>query len=252
VRLARELAELGHPTLRIDHEGLGDSVLRAKGRENHPYPPTAMEDLQAAVDFLRREHGCRRFILLGLCSGAHTAFHAGYQLPGIPIERLILINPWYFYWSEGLSLDTSVNHYENVAAYQRSMRDPARWKKLLLGKVDLVRLARVGAAHVAKVARGRWDDLRELVTQQGGTRLSQDLRKIEALDRKMDVFVAEGEPAGAILKTEAKRTVKRATRAGSMRIDNIPGSDHTFSRSAPRDELVARIRSYLTEAPRNP
>ena len=252
VRLARELAEVGHPTLRIDHEGLGDSVLRAAGRENHPYPPTAIADLEAAVDFLRRHHGCRRFILLGLCSGAHTAFHAGRQLPGVPIERLILINPWYFYWSEGLSLDTSVNHYENVAAYQRSMRDPERWKKLLLGKVDVARLARVSAAHIAKLARHRWDDLREVVTRSGGTQLSQDLRKIESMGRKMDVFVAEGEPAGAMLTTEAKRTVKRATRAGALSIANIPGSDHTFSRSAPRDDLVARIRRNLTEAPRNP
>jgi alpha-beta hydrolase superfamily lysophospholipase len=250
VRLARELAAQGHPALRLDHEGLGDSVLRAAGRENHPYPPSAMEDLKAAIEFMRTQHGAERFILLGLCSGAHTAFHAGRELPpDVAIERLVLINPWYFYWSEGMSLDTSVNHYENVAAYRRSMRDPERWKKLLLGEVDVPRLARTAAAHVARMARGRWDDLRELLDPSRGTRLSRDLREIQARGRPMDVFVAEGEPAGAMLQTEAKRAVRRARRAGVLSIENILGADHTFSRYAARSDLVARIHRNLKEKP---
>jgi Serine aminopeptidase, S33 len=252
VGLARELALLGHPTLRLDHEGLGDSVLRAAGRENHPYPPTAIEDLRAAMEFLAREHGCERFVVLGLCSGAHTAFHAGRELREAPIERLVLINPWYFYWSEGLSLDTSVNHYENVAGYQRSMKDPERWKKLLRGQVDLARLARVAAAHVAKTVRGRWDDLREMVVPGAGTRLSRHVGEIAAQGRRMNVYVSDGEPAAAILMTEAKRAVRRATRSGALTIESVAGGDHTFSQSAPRADLVGRIRRALAEPPRNP
>ena len=146
-----------------------------------------------------------------------------------------------------MSLDTSVNHYENVAAYQRSMRDPARWKRLLLGDVDAQRLARTAAAHLAKVARGRWNDLRELLDPSRGTRLSKDLRAIQDRGRPMDVFVAEGEPAGAMLMTEAKRAVRRAKRAGVLSIENVLGADHTFSRHAARSDLVARIHRNLKE-----
>ena len=246
VRLARQLAQEGYPVLRIDHEGLGDSVRRTPGRENHPYPPTAMDDTRAAIAFLRDQHGHRRFYLMGLCSGAHTAFHAARQLADEPIERLILINPWYFYWSEGMSLDTSVNHYQNVAGYQRSMRDPSRWKKLLKGEVDLMRLARVTAAHVAKTAKGRWVDLKEMLVPSAGTQLSQDLREIAGLGRRLDFYVSDGEPANAILATEAKGAVNKARRAGLMSIATVDGGDHTFSQGAPRDELIRRIRADLT------
>lgn len=248
VRLARELAADGFPTLRIDHEGLGESVPREAGRENHPYPSHALEDLDAAMACLRERFGHERFVVLGLCSGAHTAFHAGLQ-PGRPIDQLVLINPWYFYWSEGMSLDTSVNHYEKVAAYQRSMRDPARWKKLLTGQVQFGRLAKTGAEHLAKIVRGRWHDIKDMIWPGSGTRLSHDVRALAALGRKTRIYVSDGEPAGALLATEAKRSVNRATRAGLLSVERIPGGDHTFSQSAPRDELVARIRAALKDNP---
>ncbi len=246
VRLARELSQAGYPVLRIDHEGLGDSVRRTQGRENHPYPPTAEEDVRASIAFLREQHGHQRFYLMGLCSGAHTAFHVARQVVDEPIERLILINPWYFYWTDGMSLDTSVNHYQNVAGYQRSMRDPSRWKKLLTGEVDLMRLARVTAAHIAKTAKGRWVDLKERLVPSAGTRLSQDLREIAGLGRRLDFYVSDGEPASAILMTEAKGAVNKARRAGLMSITTVDGGDHTFSQGAPRDELIRRIRADLT------
>ena len=244
VRLARELAEEGYTVLRLDHEGLGDSVLRGDGRENHPYPPSAIDDVQSAFSFLQQRHGHGRFILMGLCSGAHTAFHAARQLPDAPIDQLVLINPWYFYWSEGLSLDTSVNHYQSVAHYQASLRDPERWKKLLRGDVDVGRAFRVAGAHIAKNLKGRWRDVKEMLALSSGSRLSRDLKGILARHR-VTLYVSEGEPAAAILQTEAKRTVNRAIRARKLRMEKINGGDHTFSQSGPRDELIRRVRTAL-------
>jgi acetyl esterase/lipase len=246
VRLSRELARQGHPALRLDFEGIGDSVLRGPGRENHPYSPTAMQDLEAALAFLRGDHGCTRFVVMGLCSGAYNAFQAGLQLEDPGVERLVMVNPWYFQWHEGLSLDTTIeSHYEDVEAYRRAARDPERWKRLLRGEADLGRLARVAAAHVSKVARGRWDDLREVLVPSSGTRLSQDIRRIAARGRRMHVILSDGEPAAAILETQAARAVRRAKRAGLFTLDRVPGGDHTFSRYAPREALVRLIVEKL-------
>ena len=240
VRLARELARIGHPVLRFDFEGIGDSVLRGPGRENHPYVAKPVEDIQAALECLRAQ-GCERFILVGLCSGAYHVFKAGLEIRDPGIERLIAMNPWYFEWREGLSLDTTVNHYESVAAYRSAARDPARWKKLLRGEVDLMRLARVGWAHVAKTLRGRWDDLRETISPASGTRLSRDLRALAELRRPFHFIQSDGEPAETILATEAKLASRRLTRAGLLAIEHVRGADHTFSRAAHRDALIARI-----------
>lgn len=246
VRLARELARLGHSVLRLDLEGIGDSVLRGEGRENHPYSPTAMRDLAAAIAWLRGETGAARFVVMGICSGAYNTFQAGLHIEDPGVERLVMVNPWYFHWREGLSLDTTISsHYEDVAAYRRSMRDPERWKRLLRGEADLKRLARVAAAHVAKVARGRWDDLREMVFPGAGTRLSQDIRRIASRGRRMHVILSDGEPAAASLAIEAKRTVANARSAGLFTLKRVPGGDHTFSRSGPRAALIREIVEAL-------
>jgi alpha-beta hydrolase superfamily lysophospholipase len=244
VRLARELARRGHPVLRFDFEGIGDSILRGPGRENHPYVARPTEDVRAAIDFLR-ERGHERFVLVGLCSGAYHVFKAGLELRDVPIERLVSINPWYFEWREGLSLDTTVNHYESVAAYRSAARDPARWKKLLRGEVDLARLARVGWAHVAKTARGRWEDLRETASPASGTRLSRDLRTLGELRRPFHLIQSDGEPAETILATEAALASRRLARANLLTIRHVRGADHTFSRAAHREELLGCLVELL-------
>ena len=45
--------------------------------------------------------------MLGLCSGAHTAFHAGLEIEDAAIGEIVMINPMQFHWVEGMSLDTS-------------------------------------------------------------------------------------------------------------------------------------------------
>jgi alpha-beta hydrolase superfamily lysophospholipase len=251
VNLARELAGIGYPSLRLDHEGLGDSVPRAPDAvENEPYAASAMDDVQAAMDALRAE-GHERFILLGLCSGAHTAFHAGRRFEGSGIERVILINPWYFYWSAGMTYDPNCHHYENVAMFQKSMRDSSRWKRLLSGEIDprrLAGMARIALSQVRRKLQAYGAELREILIPSAGTPLSRDLKAILALDRKVSMYEADGEPAGAVLMTEARRTLARARRSGAMTLENVPGGDHTFSQSGPRDDLVRRIVDALRTA----
>ncbi len=244
VALARELAAAGFAALRFDLEGIGDSVLRAPGRENHPYPETAIADAKAAFDFLRDEFGYTRFIPVGLCSGAYNTFHAGLQLAAHAICELVLINPLTFYWEEGMSLETT-RHFEDAIQYRKSMRDPGRWMKLLRGGVNVRRLGEtlLGMARAKMKAHG--DALREAILPHAGTRLSRDLAKLAKMKRPLALFIAEGDPGREIVMAGAKRTATRALASGAMRMEVIPAADHTFSRLAPRRELMRRMRSHL-------
>ena len=240
VALARCLAAAGFDSLRFDLESLGDSVLRAPGRENYPYPPTANEDAGAALELLR-SRGYKRIIALGLCSGAHTTFHAGLQFSDHPIEELILINPMSFYWKEGNSLDTS-RRFEDAAAYKRSMRDPRRWLKLLRGDVNTKRLAAAVCSVVRNKLRFREDP-----------RLSSDLRRlIDEFNRPITFFISEGDPGRDILMAGAPRTARRALRRGRMRFEMIPGADHTFSQFKPRRDLMGRLNAHLARRAARP
>jgi alpha-beta hydrolase superfamily lysophospholipase len=247
VMLARNLAAWGFPCLRFDHEGIGDSIPRGATRENHPYPASAIEDVRAAIDCLRHRFGYDRFVAMGLCSGAHTAFHAGLELGDAGIEQLVLINPLTFYWAEGDSIETA-RRFEDAAAYRKSMRDPGRWMKLLRGKVDLRRLAEVAASHLKTIVRSRWHALVEELNPAAGPRLSRDLRRLMEARRRVAFFISEGDPGRDILMAGARWTATRALARKRIHLETIPGADHTFSQCKPRRDLVCRITRHLRAA----
>lgn len=246
--LTRSLAALGFPCLRFDLESLGDSVNRdPAARENYPYPHTATADGKAAIEFLQHRFGYGRFIALGLCSGAHTVFHLGLELPDAPIEELVMINPMQFYWVEGMSLDTS-RRFEDMVQYRKSMRDPRRWLKLARGNVNFRRLAEVVVGQARTHVRAYWEAACELLRPEGGPRLSRDLKRLFAWKRRVTLFVSEGDPGVDVLLALARLTATRALRDGRIRLQTIAGADHTFSQWKPRREVIARLVAHLQKA----
>ncbi|WP_076999363.1 alpha/beta fold hydrolase [Variovorax sp. KK3] len=67
VKLARQMAARGMSSVRLDLAGLGDSG-PASGSEH--FLTQAVLDLQAAMNLIQTMLGVRRFIVIGLCSGA--------------------------------------------------------------------------------------------------------------------------------------------------------------------------------------
>lgn len=68
VETARLLADAGYASFRFDLSGLGDSDLPS-GMSGD-----SVRDLRLAFDELQRRHCSQRFVVFGLCSGAHDAF----------------------------------------------------------------------------------------------------------------------------------------------------------------------------------
>ncbi len=82
VGLARTLAQAGFLAVRFDLSGLGDSEVR---HDALPYHRSRVADTVAVMDYLSAHHGTKRFVLLGLCSGADHAFrvaHADKRIVG--------------------------------------------------------------------------------------------------------------------------------------------------------------------------
>lgn len=70
VDIARQLAEKGISTLRLDLSGLGESAPRTGKLE---IEDRAELDVSDAMDYLTEQTGTEQFVLLGLCSGAYNA-----------------------------------------------------------------------------------------------------------------------------------------------------------------------------------
>ena len=245
VMLARELAAQGFASVRCDLEGLGDSVQRGAGRENHPYPDSAVPDAQQVLSSLRQRFGVREFVLMGLCSGAYTAFQAGLVEQAAVISELVLINPLTWRWVEGDAVDTK--HFSAVAHYKGTMRRLDSWKKLLRGQVNLVYLGGVVFSHLRKQVASRVSAANEFFFPSRGPLLSRQLRQLFAARRHVSLIVSSGDPGWDMLQDGARQAARRALKSGDLSLDFIDEADHTFSREAARQRVVVAISRRLNE-----
>lgn len=88
VRLGRELAARGFPTLRFDYHGIGESggTLDGPPSVDDPY----LDDLDGAVRVVR-DGGADRIAILGFCFGSRTALSYAPTLPGL--QAMVLESP---------------------------------------------------------------------------------------------------------------------------------------------------------------
>ena len=244
VMLARELAALGYASVRCDLEGLGDSVQRGAGRENHPYPDSAVPDARQVLESLQQGFGVSEFVLMGLCSGSYTAFQMALAEPAGPIRELVLINPLTWRWVEGDAVDTQ--HFSAVAHYKGTMRRLDSWKKLLRGQVNLVYLGGVVLSHLRKQVASRVSAINELLFPARGPLLSRQLRQLFAAKIHVTLLVSSGDPGWDMLQDGARQTARRALKSGDLALEFIPDADHTFSRDDARRRLVAAVGRRLS------
>jgi pimeloyl-ACP methyl ester carboxylesterase len=97
VTLSRALASAGFNVLRFDFAGIGDSEPRA---DSLSPLDSSLADLDEVLDWLERERGGSRVVLIGLCSGAdHAILHAHTDHR---VAALVLMDP---------SIPTTVRFY---------------------------------------------------------------------------------------------------------------------------------------------
>lgn len=70
VDMARILATAGYYTIRFDVSGIGDSIMH---KDSMAYSERIKGDVIEIMDFLQEQFGIKRFLLIGLCSGAENA-----------------------------------------------------------------------------------------------------------------------------------------------------------------------------------
>jgi len=88
VELARRLAEAGHPALRFDLSGIGDSPRV----DETSLSRTALKDIEDAVSLVQDRCGHPAGVaLVGFCSGADNALFAAGE--DVRVSRLILFDP---------------------------------------------------------------------------------------------------------------------------------------------------------------
>ena len=188
VRIAREMAQRGIASLRIDARGMGDSApLPALDRQQDPcaaiHSETTVEDVAAAAAWLKKQ-GFDSVVSFGICSGGYSALRAALVEPAI--AGVLTVNLNRFYVPDGFTLDTAPEKVNSMAGYRSSMLERSKWLRIIRGERSVAPIARAIVAQAVALVRSQ---IVELVGLPGGfaqrTGTLTDPRSIvKALERK--------------------------------------------------------------------
>ena len=209
-QLAARIAAAGYPVFRFDRRGVGDSAGTNRGFR------ACRDDIAAALaTFRAAAPGVRRVVAFGNCDAASALMLFG---SGLAIDALVLANPWI--------IEGADNTVQAPAALRRryaaKLADPAEWKRLLSGAIDLRKLA---------------GGLRQAVTPATRSALAEQMR---------DELARFGKPA-TILLAERDRTAQlfEAAWGEDQRVARLASASHSFSDDPAREWLFERLCEAL-------
>ena len=193
---------------------------------------------------MRAKFGVGDVTLGGICSGGSHAVQAAFA--GVPVDRVLMVNPLIFYWQPGEVDVDEVQPWEVVhkpVAYLKLAFSAAAWRRLLFGDLSLWRIAQIyltrplmaGQAWVKQIARAMhirmkhdlWWDLKDL--KERGVRV---------------VFVfSDGDAGLSLLQLQSGLSRQQLQEDYCLRM--IDDADHEFTRSRPRVELAKVLSEEL-------
>jgi len=226
-------------------------VLKDAARENVPYVPEASAVIATALDALAQHCGASSFVLAGLCSGAHTSFHAALDLKERPIVESVLINPLTFAYTPGMSLDApSEPHATRWQRYRRSAGSLRGWSKLFRTDIDVRTMVRDVWTR-AGIARRHWLGAMGVGRNGSGDAggpASLDVRIRRLADRRtqLTLVFSRFDPGYDLLMINARRTVTAMRGTNQVSLWFIEGANHTFDARGPRGDLIASLTGFLT------
>ncbi len=242
---ARELAADGFASLRMDVAGLGDSP-PAPGRDAQVMYDLALRaDVGSAIDALEQA-GYSRFVVIGLCSGAHTAFHAAVADPRI--GGVVMANLQKFIWRDDYSLAMAVRQaYRSTGSYQRGALRLATYKRLWRGEIDARGIAGEIGRRIGRIAVARWNAIASVA--RGGddetTRVRRWFRQLSARGARVLLVYSADDGGLDELALHFGSGGHRLRSMSGVEIDMIENADHNLTQRAARSKLFARLAPFL-------
>lgn len=227
VQLARMFAARGVPSLRFDCSGIGDSASRS---DNLPFEESSVVETRDAMDWFTRRTGVRRFVLIGLCSGADQAFQAA--LADERVVGAVLLEPYPY--------ETPGFRRERVL---RPLRRADTWKRALTGGYHLTYrvLKRLAGEYEAPVDAG-------VAVRAIPSRAVAERGYHTLLDRGVSLYVLYTAGQLGSYNYEGQFWDMHPSlpkEHDGLWYDYFGASDHTFSQAALRELLLTHVGRWF-------
>ncbi len=224
--LAAQFAARGYPVFRYDRRGIGDSEGINGGFEN------SAEDIAAAVGAFRANAPqITRLVAFGNCDAASALalFH-----PNLPIDALILANPWVIEGPEGGDGPTQPSSAAVRSRYWARIKNPRSIVDLFSGKIDLRKLA----GGLVRAAR---KDTPSGLSARLAAALAATKVPVRILLARRDTTALAF--AGAWHDTSFGSVRNKA----NVGLEQVDSASHSFADAASQAWLVEQIAGQLSE-----
>jgi exosortase A-associated hydrolase 1 len=218
-QLGHVIATDGYPVFRFDRRGIGDS-----DGDNGNFASSG-PDIQAAIATFRLHcPALTKIIAFGNCDAA-TAL----VLHDVDVDHLVLANPWVIETIDDLPPTAAIKD-----RYARRLRDPAAWKALVAGQLN-IRSALKGLARIFAPVQ----EAKGLASKVAGE-LTND-------KKPTTILLATGDNT-AIAFADAWKSpaFHDARRRSNITVIEIASSSHSFANENDFAALVETLRATLT------
>lgn len=240
-KVARRLADAGHPVLRFDLSGIGDSPARIDAMG---FQQGAIDETVAAMRALGQHAGVDQFVLAGICSGADIAFLTACESQDV--VGAVLINGQSLHGvTDSAGDEISERLQQNRQArylLKQALFNPASWRKLLGARADYRSLFRtLGGQLAQRLGLGARPPA-------VAPRFQADFQALVKRGVRLLLAYSEGDPGLHYLDVMLGRHLPALTVGGLCTKALIPSVDHTFTPLQGQESLVVLMSQWLGEA----
>ncbi len=222
VDLARQLAARGFKTLRMDLSGLGDS--RPRSGKLGSQQSRALVDVADAMDHLEATTGTKKFVVLGLCSGAFNAHQVSVndsRIVGSVFMDGIVFRTFGFY----------------VRWYMSRLFNLRYWKNFLMRRLSNTSETKESEGETLAEGEFFGDDLdRDLVIEDLKGMLDRGVRMLFLYTDGYDDICG---------RAQFKEMYGLRPNQGQLQVEYYPKSEHTFRLIENRQAACDRVTGWF-------
>jgi dienelactone hydrolase len=206
----------------MDLEGIGDADgdPRRYVDVGNFYTEAFGAAVGAILDDLEARGFGPRFVLVGLCAGAYWAFTTAAS--DRRVIAGLLVNPRAMVWDPGLLARRDARKVGRVL-------QPALWNRVVRGDVSASRVIAVSRAIAGRTIDASVQGVRRLVVRRRsdttGEAIERRLDAVRNLGTRLLIAFSGDEPVYDELRSDG--ILARMDRWPNVRIETIPGRDHT-------------------------